>query len=43
VRTREDVDAAAEYFEQSEMFVPYAAMRQTLDCRRRDLIRPRTD
>lgn len=31
--TRDDVDAAAEYFEQSEMFIPYAAMCQTLGCR----------
>jgi hypothetical protein len=38
--TREDVDAAAEYFEQSEMFVPYAAMCQTLGCRYIDFLRP---
>ncbi len=38
--TREDVDAAAEYFEQCEMFVPYAAMCQTLGCRYLDFLRP---
>lgn len=38
--TREAVDAAAEYFEQSEMFVPYAAMCQTLGCRYIDFLRP---
>ena len=33
VWSREDVDAAAEYFEQSEMLVPYTAMCATLGCR----------
>lgn len=38
--TREDVDAAAEHFEEHEMFVPYAAMCQTLGCRYIDFLRP---
>ncbi|MCA8998917.1 MAG: hypothetical protein KDA80_18100 [Planctomycetaceae bacterium] len=38
--TREDVDAAAERFEEHEMFVPYAAMCQTLGCRYVDFLRP---
>lgn len=38
--TREDVDAAAESFEEYEMFVPYAAMCQTLGCRYIDFLRP---
>jgi hypothetical protein len=38
--TREDVDAAAEHFEECEMFVPYAAMCQTLGCRYVDFLRP---
>lgn len=38
--TQEAVDAAAEYFEQSEMFVPYAAMCQTLRCRYVEFLRP---
>lgn len=39
-RGREDVDAAAEHFEEHEMFVPYAAMCQTLGCRYIDFLRP---
>ena len=37
---REDVDAAAEHFEECEMFTPYAAMCQTLGCRYIDFLRP---
>lgn len=35
-----DVDAAAEHFEDCEMFTPYAAMCQTLGCRYADFLRP---
>jgi len=35
-----DVDAAAEHFEECEIFVPYAAMCQTLGCRYADFLRP---
>jgi hypothetical protein len=38
--TRADVDAAAEHFEQWEIFTPYAAMCQTLGCRYADFLRP---
>ena len=38
--TQADVDAAAEYFEECEIFVPYAAMCQTLGCRYADFLRP---
>ncbi|MBI5864869.1 MAG: hypothetical protein HZB38_10240 [Planctomycetes bacterium] len=35
-----DIDAAAEHFEQCEVFVPYAAMCQTLGCRYANFLRP---
>lgn len=35
-----DVDRAAEHFEQCDIFVPYAAMCQTLGCRYADFLRP---
>ena len=35
-----DVDAAAEHFEDCNMFTPYAAMCQTLGCRYADFLRP---
>ena len=35
-----DVDAAAEHFEEAEIFTPYAAMCQTLGCRYADFLRP---
>ncbi len=35
-----DVDAAAAHFEESQIFVPYAAMCQTLGCRYADFLRP---
>ncbi|MEX2389882.1 MAG: hypothetical protein WD534_18545, partial [Phycisphaeraceae bacterium] len=35
-----DVDAAAEHFEDCDMFTPYAAMCQTLGCRYVDFLRP---
>jgi hypothetical protein len=38
--TQADVDAAAEHFEQCEIFTPYAAMCQTLGCRYADFVRP---
>lgn len=38
--TRDDVDAAADYFEDGQFFVPYAAMCQTLGCRYADFLRP---
>ncbi|MBX3452497.1 MAG: hypothetical protein KF777_23300 [Planctomycetaceae bacterium] len=38
--TREDVDAAAEYFEECEFFVPNAAMCAALGCRYVDFLRP---
>jgi hypothetical protein len=38
--TQADVDAAAEHFEECEIFVPYAAMCQTLGCRYADFLRP---
>ena len=37
--TRMDVDAAADYFEDAEIFTPYAAMCQTLGCRYADFLR----
>ena len=37
--TQKDVDATAEYFEDCEVFVPYAAMCQTLGCRYADFLR----
>jgi len=40
VWTQADVDAAAEHFEECEIFVPYAAMCQTLGCRYVDFLRP---
>ena len=40
VWTRADVDTAAEHFEECEIFVPYAAMCQTLGCRYVDFLRP---
>jgi hypothetical protein len=41
--TQADVDAAAEHFEECEIFVPYAAMCQTLGCRYADFLRPLRD
>lgn len=41
--TQSDVDAAAEHFEHSEMFTPYAAMCQALGCRYADFVRPLRD
>lgn len=38
--SRADVDAAAEHFEQCELFTPYAAMCQTLGCAYADFLRP---
>ncbi len=38
--TRADVDAAADHFEDCEMFTPYAAMCQTLGCGYADFERP---
>ncbi len=38
--TQEDVEAAAEYFEQSQLFVPYASMCQTLGCGYVGFLRP---
>lgn len=38
--TQADVDAAAEHFEECDIFVPYAAMCQTLGCRYADFLRP---
>jgi hypothetical protein len=38
--TLADVDAAADHFEDCDMFTPYAAMCQTLGCRYADFIRP---
>jgi len=35
-----DVDAAAEHFEEAQMFVPYADMCLTLGCRYADFVRP---
>lgn len=35
-----DVAAAAEHFEDCDMFTPYAAMCQTLGCRYADFLRP---
>lgn len=35
-----DVDAAAEYFEEAEIFVPYAAMCQALGCSYAEFLRP---
>ncbi len=35
-----DVDAAAEHFEECQIFVPYAAMCQTLGCSYADFMRP---
>lgn len=35
-----DVDAAAEHFEDCQIFVPYAAMCQALGCRYADFLRP---
>ena len=40
VWTRADVDAAAEHFEQCEIFVPYAAMCQALGCSYAEFLRP---
>lgn len=38
--TQSDVDAAAQYFEQCEVFTPYAAMCQTLGCSYAGFLRP---
>ena len=40
VWTRADVDAAAEYFEDGQFFVPYAAMCHALGCSYADFLRP---
>lgn len=40
VWTQADVDAAAEHFEECEIFVPYAAMCQALGCDYADFLRP---
>lgn len=40
VWTQADVEAAAEHFEVCEIFLPYAAMCQTLGCRYADFLRP---
>ena len=40
VWTQADVDAAADHFEECEIFVPYAAMCQTLGCSYADFKRP---
>lgn len=41
--TQADVDAAAEHFEECQLYVPYAAMCQTLGCRYADFLRPLLD
>lgn len=38
--TQADVDAAAEHFEQCQIFTPYAAACQALGCRYADFLRP---
>jgi hypothetical protein len=38
--TQAEVDAAAEHFEECQIYVPYAAMCQTLGCRYADFLRP---
>lgn len=38
--SRQDVDTAADYFEQCEIYVPYAAMCQALGCRYVDFLSP---
>lgn len=38
--TQADVDAAAEHFEDCEIFVPYAAMCQALGCSYAEFLRP---
>ncbi len=38
--TQADVDAAAEHFEDAQIFVPYAAMCQAFGCRYADFLRP---
>jgi len=38
--TQADVDRAAEHLENCQLFVPYAAMCQTLGCRYADFLRP---
>lgn len=38
--TQADVDAAAEHFEECQIFVPYAVMCQALGCRYADFLRP---
>jgi len=40
VWTQADVDAAADHFEEAGLFVPYAAMCQTLGCSYADFLRP---
>ncbi len=40
VWSQADVDAAADHFEDCEIFVPYAAMCQALVCRYMDFLRP---
>ncbi len=40
VWTLRDVDAAADHFEDCQIFVPYAAMCETLGCRYADFLRP---
>ncbi|HRP62703.1 MAG TPA: hypothetical protein PK400_05360 [Phycisphaerales bacterium] len=38
--TQADVDAAADHFEDCELFTPYGAMCQALGCRYADFLRP---
>ncbi len=38
--TLADAEAAAEHFEECQIFAPYAAMCQTLGCRYADFLRP---
>ncbi len=38
--TQTEVDAAAEHFEECQIFVPYAVMCQALGCRYADFLRP---
>ena len=40
VWTQKDVDTAADHFEDCQIFVPYAAMCETLGCRYADFLRP---
>jgi hypothetical protein len=43
VWTRADVDLAADYFEEAQILVPYAAMCSTLGCCYADFLRPLRD